>query len=170
MLITLAFALQVAAALPETTQPTGPVGAEAGVASAAPCLIAPGTRYRMIRQAGDKPLVVHVAEIDLATPGLAVRTTPPDRSAGLEYRAQTTSQYVARSGAVLAVNASYFLPFVGGSRGGNDFVPPAGGAAAASGAVLSGGALASPADDIDESRCRFDKLCIRRFPSRAGLI
>ena len=149
MLITLAFALQVAAALPETTQPTGPVGAEACVASAAPCLIAPGTRYRMIRQAGDKPLVVHVAEIDLATPGLAVRTTPPDRSAGLEYRAQTTSQYVARSGAVLAVNASYFLPFVGGSRGGNDFVPPAGGAAAASGAVLSGGALASPADDID---------------------
>ena len=78
-----------------------------------------------------------------------MRTTPPDRSAGLEYRAQTTSQYVARSGAVLAVNASYFLPFVGGSRGGNDFVPPAGGAAAASGAVLSGGALASPADDID---------------------
>ena len=59
MLITLAFALQVAAALPETTQPTGPVGAEACVASAAPCLIAPGTRYRMIRQAGDKPLVVH---------------------------------------------------------------------------------------------------------------
>lgn len=41
MLITLAFALQVAAALPETTQPTGPVGAEACVASAAPCLIAP---------------------------------------------------------------------------------------------------------------------------------
>jgi len=149
MLIALAFALQAAAALPETIQPTGPVGAEACVASVEPCQIAPGTRYRMIRQAGDKPLVVHVAEIDLATPGLNMRTTPPDRSVGLEYRAQTTSQFVARSGAVLAVNASYFLPFVGGSRGGNDFVPPAGGAAAASGAVLSGGVLASPADDID---------------------
>ncbi len=103
MLIALAFALQAAVGVPETIQPTGPVGAEACVASVEPCQIAPGTRYRMIRKAGDKPLVVHVAEIDLATPGLAVRTTPPDRSGGLEYRAQTTSNYLAHSGAVVGV-------------------------------------------------------------------
>jgi hypothetical protein len=92
---------------------------------------------------------IHVAEIDMAQDGVVVRVTPADRSAGMAYRAKTTSRYLLEEGAALAVNASYFLPFVGGSPGGNDFVPQAGQAANASGAVMSGGSEVSPPDSID---------------------
>lgn len=129
---------------------SGPIGAEACVASeGARCEIAPGVVYWRISRGGERPLVMHVSEIDLAHQGLSVAVTPEDRSAGLEYRAQTAARYLTKSGAVLAVNASYFLPFVGGSRGSDDFVPQEGTAAAASGAVISQGRTISPPEGID---------------------
>ncbi len=128
---------------------SGPVGAEACVGAAGPCTIAPGVTYRLLRRTAPRLMHVHIAEIDMAEPGLEVRVTPADRTAGMEYRAKTTSRYLADEGAALAVNASYFLPFVGGSPGGQDFVPQAGAAANASGAVVAGGEQVSPPDAVD---------------------
>lgn len=145
---------------------SGPAGAERCVGAEAPCAIAPGVTYRRLVRKGDAPLVMHVAEIDLARPELRVKITPADRSAGMEYRAQTASEYLAKSGAVLAVNASYFLPFVGGSEGSDDFVPQAGQAAAASGAVISGGESVSPPEAID---ARVDSI-VCFTPGRAKIV
>lgn len=138
-----------AAAQPADPWLTLPQGAEACFGSTTPCAIAPGVSYRQQRRTGGTPLVVHIAEIDLTRPGLSVRPTAADRTAGMEYRAQTASRFLAQSGAVLAVNASYFLPFIGGSPGGSDFVPQPGQAADASGAVIVGGQTVSPPDSVD---------------------
>lgn len=146
---------------------SGPVGAERCVGGdETPCDVAPGVRYWRIVRAGDAPLVMHVAEIDLTRPDVRVKVTPADRSAGMEYRAQTAGDYLARSGAALAVNASYFLPFVGGSQGSGDFVPQPGQAAAASGAVISGGETVSPVEGID---ARVDSM-ICFMPGRAVIV
>jgi hypothetical protein len=146
---------------------SGPIGAERCVGEdETPCDISPGVRYWRIVRVGDVPLVMHVAEIDLTRSDVQVKVTPADRSAGMEYRAQTASDYLARSGAVLAVNASYFLPFVGGSKGGDDFVPQPGQAAAASGAVISDGATVSPVEGID---ARVDSM-ICFAPTRAAIV
>ncbi len=143
-----------------------PAGAEACVGARSACALAPGISYRQLRLTAPRPAVVHLAEIDLSTPGLVVRVTPADRSGGMEYRAQATSRYLVASGAVLAVNASYFLPFVGGSPAGQDFVPQPGQAADASGAVLAGGETVSPADAVD---ARVDSMaCLA--PGRAWLV
>lgn len=158
--------------IPVAAQPadpfvSGPVGAERCVGgNETPCEIAPGVTYWRIVRTGEVPLVMHVAEIDLSHTGLSVKTTPADRSAGMEYRAQTASDYLAKSGAVLAVNASYFLPFVGGSQGSDDFVPQAGQAAAASGATLSAGQAVSPVEGID---ARVDSM-ICFTPGRAAIV
>jgi len=114
-----------------------------------PCPVAPGVTYRQIVRTVPRPMVIHVAEVDLSAPGVRVSVTPGDRSAGMEYRATETSRFVTRSGAVLAVNASYFLPFIGGTKGGGDFVPQPGSAADASGGVVSGGITVSPPDAVD---------------------
>lgn len=138
-------------------------GPEACRGGTSPCAIAPGIRYVPMSRSAPRRMAIHIADIDLAAPGVEVRVTPPDRSAGMEYRARTTSRQVMESGAVLAVNASYFLPFVGGSAGGNDFVPQPGQAANASGAVIAAGAPVSPVDAVD---ARVDSIaCIA--PGRA---
>ena len=125
---------------------TGPEACRGG---SSPCAIAPGIRYVPMQRTAPRPMAIHIAEIDLAAPGVAVRVTPADRSAGMEYRARTTSRHLLESGAMLAVNASYFLPFVGGSAGGSDFVPQPGHAANASGAVVAQGDIVSPAEAVD---------------------
>lgn len=152
LLAALTLATPAHAGEPQRTEAvvSGPVGAELCVGgSGERCPIAPGVTYRRIVRAAPTPLVMHVAEVDLAAPGVRVAMTPADRSAGMEYRATPVSTFVARSGAVLAVNASYFLPFVGGSPAGENFVPQPGGAADASGAVLSRGEYVSKADAVD---------------------
>ncbi|MBA3878965.1 MAG: hypothetical protein C0500_04540 [Sphingobium sp.] len=149
---TLALAMPASARVAQRAEAivSGPVGAEQCVGSNGErCTVAPGVTYRRIVRAGPAPLVMHVAEVDLTAPGVRVAMTPADRSAGMEYRATPVSAYVARSGAVLAVNASYFLPFVGGSPAGENFVPQPGAAADASGAVLAGGEYVSKADEVD---------------------
>lgn len=147
-----ALAVPVNAGEPQRSEAvvSGPVGVELCLGSGGErCSVAPGVTYRRIVRSGSAPLVLHVAEVDLAAPGIRVAMTPVDRSAGMEYRATPVSTFVARSGAMLAVNASYFLPFVAGSPAGDNFVPQPGGAADASGAVLAGGEYVSKADAVD---------------------
>lgn len=155
-----------AATQPVDSRLAGPVGVERCFGSETLCEIAPGVTYRRIIRGGETPLVMHIAEIDLARPGVRVAVTPADRSAGMEYRAQTASRYLQASGAVLAVNASYFLPFIGGSEGNDDFVPREGQAAAASGAVMSAGEAVSPPETID---ARVDSM-VCFMPGRAVIV
>jgi hypothetical protein len=128
---------------------SGPAGAEACVGATAWCTVAPGVSYRFMRRTTPRPAAIHLAEVALDTPGLAVQVTPADRTAGMEYRAKAVSNFLMESGAALAVNASYFLPFVGGSPAGADYVPQPGQAANASGAVVSRGEEVSPPDEVD---------------------
>ena len=145
---------------------SAPAGAEACVGATARCEVAPGISYRLVRRTAPRPVAIHIAEVVLDTPGLAVRVTPADRTAGMEYRAKTVSSFLMESGAALAVNASYFLPFVGGSPAGSDYVPQPGQAANASGAVFSGGEEVSPPDEID---ARVDSMACFA-PGRAVIV
>jgi exopolysaccharide biosynthesis protein len=80
-----------------------------------------------------------VVELELETPGLELFVTPMSDTDEPEYRAKTTSRFVADTQALLAVNASYFVPFKSGAQGGDDFVPKAGEHTDAVGTVIAAG-------------------------------
>lgn len=110
----------------------------------------PGARHLRMARKGDHPLVVHVVEVDLDQAPVRWRLSPGDRSGGMEYVAHTVRQAAARHGALVAINASYFLPFAGGSAGADDFYPHEGDPVSASGAVLAAGKVVSPPEhDLD---------------------
>lgn len=124
-----------------------------------------GISYRLAPPLADRPMRVHVLEIDLRRPGVRMTATPPDRSAGLEYRAQTVSRFLAAQGLQAAVNGGYFLPFKGGSPGGDDYVPKAGDGVNVSGASWGQGRQASPVELDPADTLNFDArvtavLCI----------
>jgi exopolysaccharide biosynthesis protein len=83
----------------------------------------------------------------------------------MEYVARTTSAFLAESGADIAINASYFLPFAGGSPRGDDYYPRAGQPASASGAVIAGGRRVSPVETDLDLRVNA-MLCFRRAEAR----
>lgn len=56
-----------------------------------------------------RPITMHVARIDLATPGLRVALTGPDGP--LEVIRKTTAEQVRGAGAQLGINAHFFVPF-----------------------------------------------------------
>ena len=71
-----------------------------------------GIEYsRMAPVAEDQLQAIHVLRIDLRQPGIALEVTAGDRSAGREFRAQTTSEFMVRSGMTAAVNGGFFSPF-----------------------------------------------------------
>lgn len=119
----------------------------------------PGIRYE--RQEVPGPAHVHVVSIDLRQRGLRFAVTPGDGSKGMEHVARLTTTYLAERHAQLAINASYFLPFKGGSKGGEDYYPHIGDPVSVSGAEISGGKPVSPVETtLDE---RVDAmLCFRQ--------
>lgn len=56
-----------------------------------------------------RPARLLVAQVDLRTPGVRVAVSPP--GGGRETVRETTLAYLTRTGAQLAVNAHFFLPF-----------------------------------------------------------
>lgn len=121
-----------------------------GLTFSAPEAIAPGLNYSRGERHDERDLVVHVISVDLTSDTMAFATTPADRSQQMEFIAKRTSTYLAETGAILAINASYFLPFAGGSPGGEDYYPHEGMPASASGAVLADGEVVSPVEiDLD---------------------
>lgn len=58
---------------------------------------------------GPRPARVLVAQVTLATAGLSVQVTPP--SGSREVRRETTLGFLSRTGACVAVNGHFFLPF-----------------------------------------------------------
>lgn len=91
--------------LPETTAPR----------------LAQGLSYsRMAAIAEEVPQQIHVLEIDLA------RATLEPSPGGPEYRAETTSEFLAGNRLHGAVNGGFFEPFRAGSPGGDDYYPKRG--------------------------------------------
>lgn len=107
-------------------------------------LLFSGGEYRRLVRGGTTPVVVHVVQIDLRDSRFRWGVTPADRSKGMEYVAHPVSDALRAPDALIAINASYFLPFAGGSPAGNDFYPHDGEPVDASGAVISGGRIVSP--------------------------
>jgi hypothetical protein len=114
--------------------------------------IAPGVRYWSERQGGPVAAVVHVLEVDLSRPGVALSVSAGDRSGGMEYRAATVSEFAIASGAVAAVNGGYFSPFKGGSPAGDDFYPHSGDPVNTIGASIADGAVISPVETEEDPR------------------
>lgn len=125
-----------------------PVAASAPVAAGD--ALYPGVRHITLTRGDAQMFVAQVLELDLTRPDLALVTTPADRAGGMEFVALRTSRFLTDTGALAAINASYFLPFAGGSKGGDDYYPHEGQPVNASGAVLAQGAVASPVEtDLD---------------------
>jgi hypothetical protein len=112
--------------------------------------LAQGIKYKTFKRPGPSPMVAHIVEFDLSAAGVRFRVSPGDPSLGMEYVARRTSEYLFESGGILAINASYFLPFAGGSPGGDDYYPHEGEPVSASGAVRAQGRTVSPVEtDLD---------------------
>jgi hypothetical protein len=58
-----------------------------------------------------RPLVIHVVQIVLDTPGLSFLVTPGDPVNGHEVRAQTVSQFLTKYRLQLAINGDFFWPW-----------------------------------------------------------
>ncbi len=111
-----------------------------------------GVSYRQQVRSGDNPMVAHIITLDLTRPGIKLALTPPNRSKGMEHVAYTTSSYLTKSGAQVAVNASYFLPFNGGSPKGEDYYPKQGQPVQVSGMARGGGQPVSPIEIDQDNR------------------
>ncbi|WOB26282.1 MULTISPECIES: phosphodiester glycosidase family protein [Xanthomonas] len=118
-------------------------------APAAPVTLAPGVRYWRKRVDGPQPVMLHIAQIDLTTPGLQMVGTHGDRSGGGEFLANPTTAFVRDNGLALAINADYFLPFDGGHLFDKAFVPAAGQGVTAEGLAIDDGHLDSAAATSD---------------------
>lgn len=128
-------------------------------------IVRPGLRHLTVTREDRHRFVAHILEIDLGASDLALITTPKDASGGMEFTAQRTTTYLAQVHALAAINASYFLPFAGGSQGGDDYYPHEGQPVNASGAVIADGAVVSPVEtDLDirvNAIVCFERLAIR---------
>lgn len=117
--------------------------------ASAPMTLAAGVRYWRQRADGPAPVLLHIAEIDLDTPGLHLVGTRGDRSGGGEFVATPTSAFVREHGLVLAINTDYFLPFDGGHLLDKPFVPAPGQGVTAEGLAIADGRLDSDARSGD---------------------
>lgn len=129
-----------------------------------------GVTYRQERRvdAANEPMAIHIVTLDLTRPGVGLGVTPPDRSRGMEYVAHSVRRHLIANHAQVAVNASYFLPFFGGSPQSDDYYPHEGEPASVSGAAIGGGRVAS-AVEIDQDLRVSAILCLgRHIDIRAG--
>jgi exopolysaccharide biosynthesis protein len=161
-----ALGLALAALAPLSACTPGVAKLAPNAAPAAPvaedAVVYPGVRHITLTRGDAQVFVAQVLDIDLTRPDLALVTTAADRSGGMEFVALRTSRFLAETGAIAAINASYFLPFAGGSKGGDDYYPHEGQPVNASGAVIAAGAVASPLEtDLDIRVCAI--VCFERL-------
>lgn len=118
----------------------------------------PGGRYWRETRTAPALMQIHVLELDLRQ--VRLELTAGDTSKGHEHVAQTPSDYVRHNGLAAAVNASYFTPFKGGSKGGDDYYPHTGDGADVSGAAIAFGRQVSPVEPDEDERVNAI-LCIQ---------
>lgn len=110
-----------------------------------------GVSHKTLPAPGLEPMIIQALRVDLRAGGVSLFVTPGDSSDGHEYRALTSSAALSNQGWQAAVNGGYFLPFSGGSPGGDDYVPQPGQGADVSGAAVHDGRTVSPVEtDIDK--------------------
>lgn len=125
-----------------------------------------GVSHRTLPAPGTVPVAIQVLRIDLTVPGVSLVVTPGDSSGGHEYRALKTSEALQAQNWQAAVNGGYFLPFRGGSPGGDDYIPQPGQGTDVSGAAIHDGRVVSPIEpDLDRRVNAI--LCIR---GEAGVV
>lgn len=83
-----------------------------------------GVEYERIEWSSPRPVVIHVATIDLQTAGIRVLVTPGDPDAELPLEGRTTSAFLNDYGLQLAINGDFFQPWH--SRGLLDYYPHVG--------------------------------------------
>ncbi|MEM7534720.1 MAG: phosphodiester glycosidase family protein [Chloroflexota bacterium] len=76
--------------------------------------LAQGVHYTREVRHTPRPLMVHIVEIDLRNPDLRFLVTPGDPDNEMELPARTTSQFTDEFGVQLAINGSFFEPFLVG--------------------------------------------------------
>lgn len=109
-----------------------------------------GVSHKTLPAPGPEPMIIQALRIDLRAGGVSLFVTPGDPSAGLEYRAVTPSAALTSQGWQAAVNGGYFLPFSGGSPGGDDYIPQPGQGTDVTGAAVHDGRTVSPVEtDLD---------------------
>ena len=119
-----------------------------------------GVTYWRAAPVADRPQIIHVMAIDLTRPGTKLMAMPGAPNGGLEYRAQTVSAFVAQHKLQGGVNGGYFLPFKGGSPGGDDYIPKAGDGVNVSGAAWGGGRQASPVETDPADPLNYDRRVV----------
>lgn len=72
-----------------------------------------GITYQRIAKVTPRPQVIHTVTVNLQTSGLQVFISPGVSKTDLfPFQARTTSDFVRQTGAQLAINASFFFPFM----------------------------------------------------------
>ncbi|KAM3100549.1 phosphodiester glycosidase family protein [Phormidesmis sp. 146-35] len=103
----------------------------------------PGIVYRREVRSLPRPMVIHLAEIDLTAPGIGVFVTPAVEKTP-ETTARTVSQFVTQFNLQLAINANFFYPFYEETPW--DYFPQVGDRVESLGQVISNGNAYSPGD------------------------
>ncbi len=101
--------------------------------------LASGITYHRFAHDSPRPLMIHLARVDLDFAELVV--TPPNPASELELLAQKTTAFAARHDLQLAINGSFFQPFH--ARGPLDFYPHEGDPVDVLGQAMSTGKLYS---------------------------
>jgi hypothetical protein len=108
-----------------------------------PQTIAPGLRYWAKQISTPRPMMMHVLEIDLRTPGLQFVVNGGTPQDGNEFVAEKTTTFVNREKLDAAINATYFRPFDGGHLLDKPYVPVIGQGVVVDGVAISRGHLDS---------------------------
>ena len=72
----------------------------------------PGVQYTRKVVQNPQPLVIHLVDIDLRTPGLEFLVTPGDDSQGREVRARRTNEFLRNFRMHVAINGGFFSPWM----------------------------------------------------------
>jgi len=112
------------------------------------------------------PQAIHVLAIDLTRPGIELEVTAGEASAGHGFRAQTTSEFLARRRMSAAVNGSFFDPFKSGSPGGDDYYPRSGDGVNVLGLSMHAGKVDSPPNKDPKIN---GSICIRK-PAAVSIV
>jgi hypothetical protein len=109
----------------------------------APVTVHAGLRYWHRQLAQPRPLMVHILEIDLDTPGLSFVVTQGTPKDGNEFVAEKTTHFAEREQLDAALNATYFRPFDGGHLLDKAYVPALGQGVVVDGISMAHGHLDS---------------------------
>lgn len=131
------------------------------VSSAIGAELYPGLQYEKREVAATEPARAHIVAIDLRQAGLHFGVTFADTSKGMEQVAWTTSTYMKKRHAQLAINGGFFSPWKPGGTGQDDYYPHEGDPVRASGALISAGQVVSPVESIKPERINA-MLCFDR--------